>query len=209
MLSNLSHDRSVSFSHNIDGEVWRRPGPCWPLFLVWVGWHASALVAHIILATRVPRCCACGRGPTLSSSPNIWNPPPAVREPGSASIDATLPADELGEGLGLRFVPCSVPHDPAPLAAGSLVGLRRVGGATNNSGKGAFPIRDVQPLQTQCSASPIDLPGMANLTRAVLRNCSMPAPSSWATCAAQLSCRTYLQTAFPSWDLRPYLTSIE
>src|SRR5271154_6811871 len=29
----------LSFAHNTDGEVWGRPGPGWPLFRVWVGWH--------------------------------------------------------------------------------------------------------------------------------------------------------------------------
>jgi hypothetical protein len=50
----------------------------------------------------------------------------------------------------------AVPHDSAPLAPRSFVGLGRVGGAPDDRGEWAFPIRDLQPLQAQSPASPVD-----------------------------------------------------
>jgi hypothetical protein len=51
----------------------------------------------------------------------------------------------------------SVPHDPRPLAPGSLVGLGWVGGAPDGGGERIFPIRQRQPLQVQRPANSVKL----------------------------------------------------
>jgi hypothetical protein len=52
--------------------------------------------------------------------------PQAPREASSASVDASLPADELLQGLRIRLVPGNVPQSPAPFASGPFVSLGRV-----------------------------------------------------------------------------------
>jgi hypothetical protein len=54
--------------------------------------------------------------------------------------------DELLQGFGTRLVRRHVPHDAAPLAPCSFVGIGRVGGAPNDRGEPVFPIRHFQPL---------------------------------------------------------------
>jgi hypothetical protein len=53
--------------------------------------------------------------------------PHAPGDPSGASVDAALTAAKRRR----------VPHHPGPLAPRSLVGLRRVGGASNDAGEGA------------------------------------------------------------------------
>jgi hypothetical protein len=71
-----------------------------------------------------------------------------------------FPSYEPVQWLRIRLVRRRVPHDPGPLAAGSLVGLGRIGGATNDRGEGTLPIRYIQPLQAQSPASSVDRGGI-------------------------------------------------
>jgi hypothetical protein len=66
---------------------------------------------------------------------------------GSAGIDAALPLNELIQRLRIRLVRRSIPHDPAPLAPRSFVGLGWIGGATDDGRERVLPIRNLQPLQ--------------------------------------------------------------
>ena len=56
--------------------------------------------------------------------------------PRVAGFDAALPANKLFQRLRIALVRRRVPHNPAPLASSSLVGLGRVGGAPNDRGEG-------------------------------------------------------------------------
>jgi hypothetical protein len=55
--------------------------------------------------------------------------PSHLQKPGGALVYAANAPDELIESLGSQLVRRRVPQSPAPLAPGSFVGLRRVGGA--------------------------------------------------------------------------------
>src|SRR4249919_2779695 len=99
--------------------------------------------AGIVTFRPLSRAHASTCGTTWSASPQT----PA--EPSSAGVNATLPADELTQGLGIRLVGRRIPHDAAPFAPGPFVRFRRVGGAPNDGGRRVFPIRDFQPLQAQ------------------------------------------------------------
>jgi hypothetical protein len=71
----------------------------------------------------------------------------------SALVDTAPSRDELLKRLGLILDPGHVPHNPRPLASGSLVNHLRVGGAPNDSGKRVFPLRHVEPPRPQGSPS--------------------------------------------------------
>jgi hypothetical protein len=77
-----------------------------------------------------------------SLGPLCLSPPQAPAEPSGTLVDAALPADELIQRLGIWLVRRCVPHDPAPLAPGSLVGLGLGGGAPNDGTERIFPIKD-------------------------------------------------------------------
>jgi hypothetical protein len=87
----------------------------------------------------------------------LWNPPQAPAKPGGASIDSSLALNELTQGVRI-LLHHRVPHDPRPLAPSPLVGLGRVGSATNDGGEWVFPTRHCQPLQAQRPASSVGLP---------------------------------------------------
>jgi hypothetical protein len=88
-----------------------------------------------------PRCCSSPKTPAIASS---------------TCIDPTLPTYELVQRLRIRLVRRRVPHKAGPFAPGPFVGLRRVRGAPNDGGKGVFPVRDFQALQTESPASSVD-----------------------------------------------------
>jgi hypothetical protein len=79
-------------------------------------------------------------------------------EPSSARVDPALPSDELIQRLRIHFVHGRVAHEPRPFAAGSLVGFGRIGRAPNHGGKRVLPLRQFQPLQTQSSTRPVEVP---------------------------------------------------
>jgi hypothetical protein len=91
-----------------------------------------------------------------SGQPRAATKTPAIAS--SALVYAALALDELVQGLGIGLVRRRVPHKARPLAPRSFVGLGGVRGAPNDGCERVFPLRYLQPLQTQSPASSVDLP---------------------------------------------------
>jgi hypothetical protein len=62
--------------------------------------------------------------------------PEAPGEASCASVDATLPLDELIQRLGNVLVFCRVPHHPRPFASGALIDLFRIRSAQDGPREG-------------------------------------------------------------------------
>jgi hypothetical protein len=74
--------------------------------------------------------------------------PQTSRKPSDTFVDATLALDKPVQRVGIRLAYCRVPHEARPLASGSLVHLRSIGGPPDDSGEWIFPPGHIQSAQS-------------------------------------------------------------